>query len=271
MASTKDLPISALGSGSDFSSFLQHVGIATLTLGFGGEGGGGSYHSLYDTWYHYNRFGNPGFVYGVTLSKSVGHTILRIADAPILPFQFTEFADTVSDYVDQVQALANSERASAAEQNRLVATGVFKIAADPRVKTVLPTATEAVPQFDFSPLSRALAKLKTSAAAYDAAYANQAQSGFKLGGKQQAQLNAMLRGMEQHLLDPTGLPGRPWYKHMIYAPGLYTGYGVKTLPGVREALEEAQWSTASRYIGVIADRLDNYSAQLDQATQLLKD
>ena len=270
VAASKEFPIEALGSGSDYSSFLQHIGIATLNLGYGGEDDGGAYHSLYDSYDHYRRFGDPGFVYGVTLSQTSGHAVLRFADADILPYSYTDFADTVDGYVKQLQKLTDSMRTAAVEQNQLIAQHVFNLAADPTQPYFPPAEQSAVPYLDFAPLNNALVKLNTSAAGYDAARSAQITAGIKLDTSQVAKLNTLLQGMEQDLLYAPGLPGRPWYKHMIYAPGLYTGYGVKTLPGVREAIEQKQWDVATKYIPIIANTLDNYGARLDEATAMLK-
>ena len=269
-ASGKDLPLGALGSGSDYTAFLDHLGIASLDLGFSGEGEGGDYHSLYDSWDHYNRFGDPGFKYGVALSEIAGHTALRFADADVLPFSYGAFADTVGEYVTQLHGLTDSLRAHNAEQNRLLAGHAFTLAADPALTYVPPQTAQTVPYLNFAPLDNALVKLKASAAAYDAAYAAAASQGFKPDTDKLAALNRQLQGMEQTLTYSGGLPGRDWFKHMIYAAGLYTGYGAKTLPGVREAIEEQQWDTATQYIGVVADTLNRYSAGLDKATALLK-
>ncbi|MGH8401158.1 MAG: transferrin receptor-like dimerization domain-containing protein [Gammaproteobacteria bacterium] len=270
VAASKDFPIDALGSGSDYSSFLQHIGIATLDMGYGGEDGGGAYHSVYDSFDHYRRFGDPGFRYGVALSETAGHAVLRFADAPILPFSYAEFAGTVSDYVDQVRKLADTEREHALEEDKLLDEHVFKLAADPTKVSLPPAAPVKVPYLDFAPLDNALVKLKASANAYDTAFDAQFHAGLKLDAVRQARLDELLQGMEQGLTNAGGLPGRLWYKHMIYAPGLYTGYGVKTLPGVREAIEQKQWDVATKYISIIADTLDDYSARLDKATAILK-
>ncbi len=269
-ASGGDLPLNALGSGSDYTAFLDHLGIDSLFIGFYGEGECGDYHSLYDSWDHYNRFGDPGFKYGVAMSKVAGHAALRFADADVLPFSYGAFADTIGNYVTQLHGLTDSMRMHNAEQNKLLADHAFTLAANPAQTYVPPVAAQAVPYLNFAPLDNALVKLKASAAAYDAAYAAAAAQGFKPDADKVAALNRQLQGMEQSLTYSGGLPGRPWFKHMVYAAGLYTGYGAKTLPGVREAIEGQQWDTAAQYINVVADTLTKYSTELDKATALLK-
>jgi N-acetylated-alpha-linked acidic dipeptidase len=127
-----------------------------------------------------------------------------------------------------------------------------------------------VPYIDFAPLQNALVKLKASAAAYDTALDTAGDAGFKLSSGKRAALDKQLQGLEQDLQYAGGLPGRPWFKHMMYAPGLYTGYGAKTLPGVREAIDQEQWDTATQYIAIDAEVLNKFSAELDKATALLK-
>jgi N-acetylated-alpha-linked acidic dipeptidase len=269
-AGDQDLPLSALGSGSDYTAFIDHLGIASLDAGFFGEGEGGDYHSLYDSWDHTNRFSDPGFKYGVALSEVTGHTVLRFADADVLPYSYGPFADTVGKYVEQLQKLANGTREHNDQQRKLVDADAFKLAADPAATYVPPQASQPVPYLDFAPLQNALVKLKASAAAYDKALGSAGDAGFKLSSGKRAALDKQLQGLEQDLQYSGGLPGRPWFKHMMYAPGLYTGYGAKTLPGVREAIDQEQWDTATQYIAIDAEVLNKFSAELDKATALLQ-
>lgn len=266
-----DLPIEALGSGSDFTPFLQHLGITTLALSYGGEGDqAGVYHSLYDSYDHYVRFGDPGFVYGVLEAKTVGHTILRMVDAQVLPLQFGEFAGTVRQYLNELHALADQKRKNAQELSKLLDNKAFELTSDPTRPVLPPQREKEVPQLDFAPLDSVMSRLKSSAQAYDELYAKVASGSAKLGKGQAKQLDDLLRGMESMLTNPQGLPGRDWYKHLIYAPGLHTGYGVKTVPGVREALEESQWDAVATYVHLTADALTAYCDRLDKATALLR-
>ncbi len=270
-ASGADLPIEALGSGSDFTPFMQHLGITSLSIEYGGESDqGGVYHSNYDTFEHYVRFGDPQFVYGVAEAQTAGHVVLRVADADVLPLQFTGFADTIAGYVEELHKLAEEKRKSAEELDKLLDQNAFTLAADP-TRVVLPPAREpAVPYLDFAPLDNVVVRLKTSAKAYDAAYAMLDAGQIKLAAAQVTELNAVLQGMEQTLTAARGLPGREWYKHLIYAPGMLTGYGVKTLPGVRESIESNQWDVANEYSGITAAVLSAYCTRLDRATAVLK-
>jgi N-acetylated-alpha-linked acidic dipeptidase len=261
-----DLPVGDMGAGSDYSSFVQHLGIPSLNIAYQGEGqSGGVYHSAYDTFEHYERFGDPGMVYGVVLAKTGGRLALRTADADVLPLQFGDFADTVGDKVAELKKLLETEREKAGIVNRLLDQKAFALAADPTVSSGPPDRESVVPTLDFAPLDAAITRLKASAAAYDQA----AAAGASLSPAQLAKVNAVLQTVEQAMTDPRGLPGRPWYRNLIYAPGLLTGYGAKTLPGVREAIEDRRWSEATDYIGRTAVVLEAVSAKLDEATKLL--
>ncbi|MEO8927008.1 MAG: transferrin receptor-like dimerization domain-containing protein, partial [Caulobacteraceae bacterium] len=261
-----DLPVADLGSGSDYSSFVQHLGIAALNIAYEGEGqSGGVYHSAYDTFEHYDRFGDPGMVYGVVLAKTGGRLALRAADADILPFEFGDFADTVGDQVAELKKLLVTEREHAVTVDKLLDQKAFALAADPTLSNGPPDREAQVPALDFTPLDTALTRLKASAAAYDQA----AAGAVTLSPDRLAKANAILQGVEQAMTDERGLPGRPWYRHLIYAPGLLTGYGAKTLPGVREAIEGRRWAEATDYIGRTAAVLDAVSGRLDAARGVL--
>jgi N-acetylated-alpha-linked acidic dipeptidase len=266
-----DLPIGALGSGSDYTPFLQHLGLAALSIEYRGEDDQvGVYHSDYDTFEHYVRFGDPQFAYGVTEAETIGHLVLRMADAAVLPLQFTDFADTMGDYVQQLHKLADERRRHADELARLIDAHAFTLASDPTRPLLPPQADAAVGELDLGPLDHAVERLKKSAHDYDAAYASLSAGGGKLAPAAQRQVNALLQGMEQKLTDPRGLPGRDWFKHMVYAPGALTGYGVKTLPGVREAIEAGRTAEARDYTEVIARVLNAYSDAIDAGTALLR-
>ncbi len=265
-----DLPIRALGSGSDYTPFLQHLGLTSLSIEYHGEDDqAGVYHSSYDSFDHYVRFGDPSFAYGVVEAETVGHVILRMADADVLPFEFAGFADTIGAYAEELHHATDERRRKSAELARLLDQNAFGLAADP-TRVVAPPAREApVPQLDFGPLDAVVARLKASAHAYDAAYARLLAGELKPDAARRARLNALLQGMEQKLTEEQGLPGRAWYRHFVYAPGMLTGYGVKTLPGVREAVDGNRWDEAAAYIPISAAVLARYCDAIDAATALL--
>ncbi|WEK02441.1 MAG: transferrin receptor-like dimerization domain-containing protein [Candidatus Sphingomonas phytovorans] len=258
-----DVPMGALGSGSDYSAYLQHLGLPALNIGFGGEEeSGGVYHSIYDSYHHFTTFDDPGLKYGAALSKTVGRLVLRVADADTPPQRFGDFADTVSTYLGEVKKLAEDRRTEDRKREKLLADGAFRIASDP-LKPVAPVAAEPnTPHIELAALEDAVDRLKAAATAYDSAYADK---GGKLDQARRVKLNAQLRDIDQLLLDERGLPGRPWYKHMIYAPGRFTGYGAKTLPGVREAIEERRFDDANIYAGRTAKVLEAYALRLEAA------
>jgi N-acetylated-alpha-linked acidic dipeptidase len=266
-----DVPIQALGSGSDYSSFLEHLGIASIDLGFSGEDdNGGIYHSLYDSYDHYMRFGDPSFEYGVALAKVAGHIALRTANANVLPLRFGDFSDTLDRYVGELHKLVDDTRKDTEQQHKLLDQHAFALTEDPTRPVAPPERDSDMPAIDLAPLDNAAKALKQSAQTYAAAYNARAAAGFHMAAAQQIQLNQLMGRMEQALSDPNGLPERPWFKHMIYAPGMLTGYGVKTVPGVREAIEARRWAEANQYATLTAKVLDRYRTQLDQLTALLK-
>ena len=270
-----DLRINALGSGSDYTAFLDHLGIASIDLGFGGEDEGGIYHSVYDDFNWYTHFADTDFRYGRALSQTAGLAVLRLADAEILPFDFADFTDTVQRYVEEIQKLAQTQRAGIVEKNREIEEGTFAANDDPRHKTV-PPVTEAVPPFlDLAPLENGLAALQTASTRYDKAFEHARETSGSIPAHLALRaLNADLIAVERSLTLSDGLPGRAWFQHQIYAPGLYTGYGVKTLPGVRESIEQKQWKLAQEQIvrvgGVLenaGERIQSATAELDRGSQ----
>jgi N-acetylated-alpha-linked acidic dipeptidase len=258
-----DLRIPALGSGSDYSPFLQHLGIASLHLGFGGESDNGIYHSIYDNVEHYTRFNDTAFVYGRALAQLTGSAVLRLANAPVLPFQFTGLTETIARYRDEVSELLSSRREQAQERNRQLDEGVFRALSDPWSPTLPPARADVAPALNFAPLDNALTQLTRSAERYEAALRKAGPNGGR------SDLNRLLLGVERALGSPEGLPRRPWYRHLIYAPGFYTGYGVKTLPGVREAIEQGDWAEAEREAARVGASLAGAARVIDSATALL--
>jgi len=259
LKSRADLRISPLGSGSDYSPFLQHLGIASLNIGFGGEARDGSYHTLYDTYEHFTRFKDPGLVYGVALSQVAGRATLRLANAPRLPFEFKGLADNVSLYMNEIETLVDDMRTQTASDNARIDSGVYALALDPTRAIEAPLHKEEVPYFNFAPLQNALAALQDAADNYSTL----ANSGTPASEQE----NKQLYTTERALTDIDGLPGRPWFTHHIYAPGFYTGYGVKTIPGVREAIEERQYDLVDEEVNAAATVLNRAALQVQQLTQ----
>ena len=263
----RDIPLAPLGSGSDYSTFLEHLGIASLNVEYRGEGySSGVYHSRYDTYEHHSRFDDPGFVYDALLAKTIGRIVLRAADAGLPMQRAGDFADFMALYTAQLKKLATERREAAEIQAGLLHDHAFALAADPTKTHGVPTALEAVPAFDFAPLDAAVEKLKASAKTYDEALT---ENGSHLSADRLAHLQALMRDIDQTLAPDVGLPGRPWFKNVICAPGTLTGYGAKTLPGIREAIEQQRFAEAATYMKITADALNAYSARLDEATAVL--
>ncbi len=247
-------PLGAMGSGSDYSSFIQHVGVPSLNIGFGGENEGGEYHSIYDSYDHYSKYKDPGFAYGVTLAQTAGRAALRLSEADALPFDFTALHKTVKGYIAELMNNVDQMREKAKVENELVNTKAYAVAADPTEGLKLPTTVEDIPYVDFASILNALTRLEKSAEQVEQIKAN-------ADAQKLATINAKIYAAEQTLLMTKGLPRRPWYKHSLYAPGFYTGYGVKTIPGVREAIEQKDWSETRTQIEEVAaaiNRLANY-------------
>jgi N-acetylated-alpha-linked acidic dipeptidase len=265
-----DLRIAALGSGSDYTAFLQHDGVASVNLGFGGEDGGGIYHSIYDDFYWYTHFSDTDFVYGRALAQAAGSMVMRLADADLLPFEFGDFSDTIQMYIKELKALAQKSRDDAVERNREIEEGVFSATNDPKEPLIAPPA-ETVPTYlNFAPLDNAGDALAHSAVEYHKAYEHAtANGGTALASASLAEVNQLLIESERKLLAAEGLPNRPWFKHQIYAPGFYTGYAVKTIPAVREAIELKQWKQADAAIVVVGQVLQNEAELISSAAAKL--
>jgi N-acetylated-alpha-linked acidic dipeptidase len=262
-----DLRIGALGSGSDYTAFLDHLGIASIDLGFGGEDEGGIYHSIYDDLYWYTHFSDKDFVYGRALAQTAGTAVMRLADADLLPLDFDNFTDTLRRYIDEVQKLARDKRDQIVERNRQIDDGVFAMIDDPRHPRTAP-ARESVPPFlNFAPLENGFAALQRTAKAYDEALAHASENGGDvLARASLREVNARLIAIERAMTLNEGLPNRDWFKHQIYAPGFYTGYGVKTLPAVRESIEQKDWKLAEEQIVRVGKVLENTGEAIQGAT-----
>jgi len=265
-----DLRIPALGSGSDYTAFLQHDGVAALNIGFGGEDDGGIYHSIYDDFYWYTHFSDTEFVYERALAQTGGTAVMRLADADLLPFEFEDFADTVQTYLKELKALSQKTQDEISERNKQIEEGVFKAVNDPRRPMVPPSVEAVPPHLNFAPFEDAVDALTRSAADYRRAleHAN-ANAGSALASASLAEVNKMLIDSERKLTTTEGLSNRPWFKHQLYAPGFYTGYGVKTVPAVREAIELKKWKLADEGVVVVSRVLQDEAALISSAAAKL--
>jgi N-acetylated-alpha-linked acidic dipeptidase len=276
-----DLRIGALGSGSDFTPFLQHLGIASMNLGYGGEDNGGIYHSIYDDFYWYTHFSDSTFVYGRALAQAIGTTVMRLASADVLPFVFTNLAETTHRYVDELQKLRDNRAKEIDDERQRVTDSVYAIVRDPRDPVGAPRLISPPPRFDFGPLLDAQDSLSAAASQFEKAYAawrdaaggtatQDASQASEPGAANLAEVNRRLLKSERVLLLQDGLKNRPWYKHSLYAPGFYTGYGVKTMPGIREAIEQGEWKDVNGEIARVATTLNAEAALVKEAAGLLQ-
>ena len=266
--SARDLRIDALGSGSDFTPFLQHAGVPTLNIGFGGEDGGGIYHSIYDTFTWYTRFSDTSFVYGKALSQVAGMMVMRVANADLLPAEFGALSATAKRYLGEVTTLRETTAKEIEELNKRLAENAFGITNDPRKPLQAPAAQSPAPYLNFAPIQNATDSLARVAERYERAYGGLPTSAATTAAL--AQVNALLRQSDQMMLIPEGLPKRPWYQHALYAPGYYTGYGVKTMPGVREAIEQRDWKLVDEQVTKLTAALLRESDLIAKAAQLLE-
>ncbi len=259
-----DSPVDPLGSGSDYTVFIDHLGIASADFRFGGEDASdGVYHSIYDDFYWFTHFSDTEFVYGRALAEAGGTAVMRLSSADLLPFEYIDFSDAVSKYAGEIKRGLETARQKTVEKNREVEEGTFAAIDDPRRPTVLPKAEPVPPEIDFAPLERACFSLARAAREFEEAFG-------RATAKNAGPANDGIFRLERLLLSEEGLPGRPWFKNQIYAPGFYTGYGVKTLPSVREAIEQKNWKLAQQQIPVLANLLEREAEGITRVAAMLK-
>jgi N-acetylated-alpha-linked acidic dipeptidase len=222
--------VGALGSGSDYTAFLDHVGIASMDMGLNGRGGDGSYHSTYDNPTWFKKYIDPQFAFSVLATQTTGVALLRLADAEVLPFDYETYGRQILEYIGEIEQQA--VKASADGAKTIDFAG-------------LRAAAEAFAQAGADVRARGDSMLAASPSAQDL-----------------AAINRRLIMAERDLIEPAGLPDRPWYRHVVYAPGLYTGYGVKTIPGVREAVDAGNYSRAAEQAVVVIRALKRATSTL---------
>jgi N-acetylated-alpha-linked acidic dipeptidase len=228
--SSGEVPLNSLGSGSDYSAFFDHAGIPSMDMGFTGDYG--VYHSVYDDFYWMKHFGDPKFAYEPALARILGTVALRLDEADILPFDFPAYALEIEHVTtDRIRRAARDEDEQALE-----------------------------------PALDAVAKLSVSAAR--ASQALQTISGAPLDPAKAAQINHAIAAVEQGFLAPDGLVGRPWFQHVLYAPGSYTGYASVVEPGVTESLERNDSATLHREADSLTAAFARVTARLDDLARL---
>jgi len=265
-----DLRINALGSGTDFTGFLDHLGVASLDLAYEGETDQGIYHSIYDDFFWYTHFSDGDFVFGRALSQTVGTAVMRLSDAEVLPYDFVDLADTMQKYTRDLKKLLADKQDEIRERNQELDEGVFKATLDPRRPTVAPPREEVPPHLNFAPMENAGEALAKSAEHYRKALTAKQGSLSSEQASLLAELNRQLIQSERKLTNEDGLPRRPWYKHLIYAPGIYSGYEVKTVPSVREGIEQKNYAEAEAEIVRVGKALSDEAELVEIAARMLE-
>ena len=265
-----DLRIGSLGDGSDYTAFLDHAGISALNLGYGGENDADAYHSIYDDFYWYTHFVDIDFSYGRALAQTGGTAVMRLADADVIPFEYSNEADTIAKYVKDLEKLLKDKQDEISERNLELQEGVFTATTDPR-KTFVPPPPKPVPPFmNFAPLKNGAESIEKSAERYQAAFAKWQKDGTDLPPDAATALNADLLKIQRTFLTDRGLPERPWFRHQVYAPGAYTGYGAKPIAAVREYMDEEKWKEAEAQVPAVGDVLENVATAIGKAADDLE-
>ncbi|HET7890811.1 MAG TPA: transferrin receptor-like dimerization domain-containing protein [Candidatus Sulfotelmatobacter sp.] len=266
-----DLAIGALGDGSDYASFLDHAGISALNIGYGGENDANAYHSIYDDFYWYTHFIDTDFSYGRALAQTGGTTVMRLADADVIPFEYSGMAETIGKYVTELEKQLKDKQEEINERNLELKEGVFSATADPRKTSTLPLRESSPPYMNFAPLKNGVEAIKHSAERYQAALAKALAEGSPAVSPQTvASLNSDLLKIQRTFLTERGLPERPWFKHQLYAPGAYTGYGAKPIAAVREYMDEKKWTEAEAEVPAVAKVLNDVAAAIAKAADDLQ-
>ena len=267
----KDLVVEALGDGSDFTAFQDYAGVSTLNVEFGDEDDGTQYHSIYDDFYWYTHFVDTDFVYGRALAQTIGTGIMRLADADLIPIDYSPQAEAISKYETELEKLLKDKQDEFAERNLELQEGVFKATNDPR-RPILPPPTEAVPPYmNFAPMKNAIDLLKKSSEHYSKALSKWRDQGSPaLPAEKVGVINADLLRVPRLFLNEKGLPERPWFKNQIYAPGAYTGYGAKPVAAVREYMDEKKWKEADAQVPQVAQVIENVAAGISKAADDLE-
>ena len=265
-----DVRINALGDGSDYTAFMDHAGISALNIGFGGENDANAYHSVYDDFAWYTKFIDTDFSYGRALAQTGGTAVMRLADADVIPYEYNAEADTISRYVKELEKLLKDKQDEITERNLELKEGVFSATSDPR-KTSVPPPVKPVPPFmNFAPLKNGVEAVKRSAERYQSAFSKWQAGGSDVPAQTATALNAGLMQIQRAFLTEKGLPERPWFRHQIYAPGAYTGYGAKPIAAVREYMDQEKWKEADAQIPMVGQVLENVAAAIDKAADDLE-
>ena len=264
-----------IGSGSDHTVFLNFVGMPVIGLQFDGDYG--VYHSAYDDFYWMNHFGDPGYKYHTLMSQLWGVTALRLANADLLPFDFATYANNIRQFVNELARSASSHsvilsgvaasRSEAATQSKDPAPACPTCAAEGSFHQALASdAPSPTPPLDLTAVTKAID-------AFEAAGKRLNESlTLKLSGYVAPQLaltvnHGMMR-VERNWLNPDGIPGRPWFKHILY--GARFTYAHLELPGLTEAVEAQDWPTAKKQARILQRALEKNTKLVDELSATVR-
>ncbi|HEV2696735.1 MAG TPA: transferrin receptor-like dimerization domain-containing protein [Terriglobales bacterium] len=266
-----DLKLSALGDGSDYTAFQDYAGISSVSLEFGGEDDGDQYHSIYDDFYWYTHFVDTDFIYGRALAQTVGSAMMRLADADLIPFDYAPQAEAIAKYEADLEKLLKDKQDEFTERDLELKEGVFVATLDPR-RPMLPPPAETVPPYlNFAPMKNAVDLLKKSSERYSKILGEwQAKGSAPLPAEAVSKVNGDLMKISRLFLNQKGLPGRPWFKNQIYAPGAYTGYGAKPIAAVREYMDEKKWKEAETQVPQVSQVIEAVAAGINTAADDLE-
>jgi len=266
-----DLVVKAVGDGSDYTAFQDFAGISTLSVEFGDEDDGDQYHSIYDDFYWYTHFADTDFSYGRALAQTGGTAMMRMANADLIPVDYSPQAEAIAKYEAELEKLLKDKQDEFTERNLELEEGVFTAIADPRKPSVPPPAETVPPYMNFSPMKNAIELLKKSSERYSKVLSDWRSKGSPALSEQSLQLvNADLLKISRLFLNEKGLPERPWFKNQVYAPGAYTGYGAKPIAAVREYMDAKKWKEADAQIPQVAQVLENVAAGINKAAEDLQ-
>jgi N-acetylated-alpha-linked acidic dipeptidase len=262
----KRLNLAPPGYGSDHQAFVSHAGIAALNLEFGDDLQLGAYHSAYDDFAWYKRFGDdPGFVYGRATAQFNGSAVIGLSEATILPMEFSATSDAIGQEISKLKTLYAGLRAAITSQNKAAALGSYRVLADPEHYRVAPTIME-VPILDFTPLDEAAAKIQTAAARFAQVKAKSAAE--EIDPSQIAEINRRLIMVSRSFLRKGGLPGRPYYENELYSPGRL--WDTVPVPAVGDAMLDGDWKMAAAQVPLAACTLLNIAHAIDTASEALQ-
>jgi N-acetylated-alpha-linked acidic dipeptidase len=266
-----DLVVSALGDGSDFTAFQDFAGIPTLSIDFGGEDDGDQYHSIYDDFYWYAHFIDTDFAYGRALAQTGGTAMMRLADADLIPYDYSPQAEAIAKYEEELEKLLKDKQDEFTERNLQLKEGVFTATSDPRKPSVAPPFETVPPYMNFAPMKNAIDLLKKNSERYSRILSDwQAKGSPRLSAQDLESINADLLKIPRLFLNEKGLPERPWFKNQIYAPGAYTGYGAKPVAAVREYMDEKKWREAEAQVPQVAQVIENVATGISKAADDLE-